>query len=283
MVDSFEVSISDKALGKGNVREGLQLLREHGFSHVHFSQGWTSTERIPEETVEQWQIDLEATGMAVLDVHGCHPHHKHNLNIWVENPDDREAALDLFKSRLEITHALGGDAMVYHVPTRVAPEQDVIDRFIDSLARMEDAARELGIIVALENHFLPENDLVTFEACFERFSPDYIGLTFDSGHAIRSGNTDWLIENCFDRLKVLHLHDNEPGYDRHWLPMIEGGHVDWDKVSRAIVNSPYDKPLQFEIGWKPKRHPEQLDFIKQAYESAVAVQQKVDAYRAERK
>lgn len=278
VTDTLPLSISDKAVNDMNVREGLTLLRQHGFTHVHFSQGWRSTEPLDDVTVDQWQQDLAAAGMAVLDVHACHPLDR-SISLWDENPDNRAHAARLFESRLRLTHALGGDAMVYHVPTRVEPEPAVIQRFVESLAAMEEIARELNIVVALENHFLHDNDRVAFPACFERFSPEYIGFCFDSGHAIRSGNTEWLMDNCFDRLKVLHLHDNEPGKDRHWLPFTPGGHVDWDQVARAIAASPYDKPLQLEVGWKEGRYDNREDYARRAYTAAMKVQEKVDSCR----
>lgn len=270
------LSISDKALGDGPIRDELATLRQHGFTHVHFSQGWRSADPLNDEVIAEWQEALAASKMTVLDVHGCHPS---QVNLWSDDPEKRQRALALFEHRLELTHALGGDAVVYHVPTRVPAGPDIIERYVDGLARLEDKARQLGIKVALENHYLPENDRFVLAACFERFSPDYIGLTFDSGHAVRSGNTDWLIEYCFDRLTVLHLHDNEPGYDRHWLPGHAEGHVNWTQVVRAIAASPYRKPLQLETGWNREMYPDHAAFVRAAYEAARTLHERITQER----
>ncbi len=269
-------SISDKAFGEGSVRANLQAFREHGFTHMHFSLFWRAPEAMTPEQIESMQADLEATGVSVLDVHGCHPE---GINLWEEDPEARTAALELFRHRLEVTHALGGDAMVYHVPTRVQPTPAVIDRFVDGLARMEETARNLGIKVALENHFVAENDKRALSAAFERFSDEYIAFTLDPGHANRADNFEWLLANCMQRLHILHLNDNDVVQDRHWLPGQEGGSVDWDRVTQAIALSPYAKPIQLEVRWDDELHATQTDFLRAAAQSAHNLSEEIAATR----
>lgn len=276
VLHNYPISISDKSLEGDTVRAGLQQLRDSGFTHIHYSEDWTKREPVSEATIERWQEDLASTGMKVLDVHG--PHTRHH-NLWEEDPEARSAAMDMIIARLKLTKALGGDAMVYHVPTRCTATPDVIERLLDSLARLEDTAREMDINIALENHYDRENDRAALSACFERFSPDYIGFTFDSGHGLRSGNTDWLIDNCFDRLTVLHLADNEEGQDRHWIPSVRYGEVDWDVVARAIAESPYTKPLQFEVRRDKKHHEDHGAYLKQAYRDSVKIAHDVVKHR----
>lgn len=253
-------SISDKAFGNGSVRENLHAFRRHGFTHIHFSLFWRAKEAMSPQQIESVKADLADAQLAVLDVHGCHPE---GINLWDEG-EAREAALALFHHRLHVTHALGGDAIVYHVPTRVEPAPAVIERFVDGLARMEDTARALGLKVALENHFVAENDKRALAAAFERFSDEYIAFTLDPGHANRADNFDWLLTNCMDRLHILHLNDNDVVEDRHWLPGQEGGSVDWERVTGAIAGSPYCKPLQLEVRWDDELHTTQTEFLREA-------------------
>lgn len=280
LTETVAFSISDKVMDDGDLTENLIRLRDNGFAYIHFSQGWRDLEPLSREATDLWLEALAASGVRVLDVHGCHPK---DMNIWDEHPERRQAAMDLFVHRLRLTKELGGDAMVYHVPYHCEPAPEIIERFIDALARLEDTAREIGVRVALENHYLHENDRIALAAAFERFESDYVGLTFDSGHAVRSGNTDWLIDNCFDRLAILHLHDNEPEKDRHWLPWHERGHVPWERIAEAIARSSYTKPLQFEVQWKEKEQPDQLQFLKDAHSAALRLHSLVEAERAANK
>lgn len=271
-------SISNGGLGEGTVREGLQTLKEHGFTHIHFGLGWREQAPLGREIIEKWQADLAATGMRVLDVHGPHTR-EHNL--WSEDRAARDAAIAMVTARLQLTKALGGDAMVYHVPTGCQVTPTVVNHLIDSFRRLEPVATGLGINIALENHYDLENDRAALSACFQQFSPEYIGFTFDSGHALRSGNTDWLIEYCFDRLTVLHLTNNEEGQDRHWIPSISDGYVDWELIAKSIAKSPYEKPIQLEVRRDEKYHADHRSFLKDAYEDAIKISEDVAKYRRE--
>lgn len=270
-------SISDKALIGTEPFEEFQLLSDHGFTHIHFSHKWQSPEPLSERTIEQLQRGLEAANLKVLDVHGPHPS---GLNISAEDPEERQLAFDMFRHRLKLTHALGGDAMVYHVPEREFNDA-ILARYIDGLQRLEDEVREMGIVIALENHYKLENDRATLPACFEKFDPEYIGFTFDPGHASISGNIDWLLENCMERLAILHLNDNNGERDMHWNPFQAEGVVDWDAVAQGIAKSPYTKPLQLEVYWREDKHDSRLEFLEVAAEGAQKLQEQISQLREE--
>lgn len=277
MSQEVAFSLSDKGFGGGSPRENLRAFRNHGFTHIHFSRYWSTTKRVTPGELEEIRADMEDSGMRVLDVHG---YHTKEVNLWNEDGEGRSLAFDLFRHRLEVTRALGGDAVVYHVPTRVEPTDALIGRFVDGLARLEDTARELGIKVALENHFVAENDKRALAAAFEHFSDDYLGFTLDTGHANRSGNLDWLLRNCCDRLFVLHLNDNDVKEDRHWLPRQDGGSVDWAAVSRAIAAAPYQKPLQLEVRWDEALHATHAAFLQDAAREVSALHEEIERRRA---
>lgn len=254
------------------IYENLRAMREAGFTHIHFSYKWRSPHPMTSEELRIWERALERTEMGVLDVHGIH---SPGVNLWDPDDEGRARALELFRHRLEVTARLGGDAMVYHVPTRVEPAPDLVARYLDGLARMEEVAARLGVYVALENVFLGENDRVVLPACFERFSADYIRFTFDTGHASISGNFSWLVQECIERLHILHLHDNDSLEDRHWLPMDEGGTVDWTLVAEAIARSPYEKPIQLEVRWDRARYGAHSEFLAAAYRACRRITQAV--------
>ncbi|TVR49894.1 MAG: sugar phosphate isomerase/epimerase [Puniceicoccaceae bacterium] len=254
-------SLSDKGFGPATVLENLRRFRAHGFTHLHFSHQWTSPDPLGDEALARWQADLEESGVAVLDVHGCHPK---DVHLWSSDAAARARALDLFLHRLRVTRALGGDAMVYHVPTHIEPTKEVLAWFVEGLREAEPLARELGLIVALENHYQAENDRRALALAFETFAADYIGFTFDPGHALISGNFEWLLANCADRLRVLHLNDNDARRDHHWNPYDPAGKADWTRVADFLRASPYRKPLQLEVSWRADRHGTHEAFLTEA-------------------
>jgi sugar phosphate isomerase/epimerase len=220
--------------------------------------------------LEAWKRDLEKADVQVLDVHGCHPNGL-KLNLWEEDAGDRAMALKRFIHRLRVTHALGGDSMVYHVPCHVEPTPTVLTHFMEGLKRAEEVARELGVSVALENHYLPENDKRTLSQAFERFDPEYIGFTFDPGHALISGNMEWIMDNCGSRLRILHLNDNDGESDKHWCPFDKEGKADWTRIQHFLYDSPYRKPIQLEVRWIRERYESHAEFLDQAHEAAVRI------------
>jgi sugar phosphate isomerase/epimerase len=260
-MQGIKLSISDKALIGMDPFDSLHHLSEHGFTHIHFSHKWQSTDPLSRDELERLQSNLVAANLEVLDVHGM------QLSIAAEDAQERQLAFDMFRHRLETTHILGGDAMVYHVPEREFSDT-LLARYIDGLQRLEEDARNRDIIIALENHYKKENDRRTLSACFEKFDPSYIGFTFDPGHASISSNLTWLLENCMDRLTILHLNDNDGVQDKHWLPFDFEGIVDWDAVVQGIVKSPYHKPVQLEVAWRQDKHASCSEFLDAAAKAA---------------
>jgi len=269
-----QFSLSDKAFFRSPypLEETLRLCRERGFTHIHLSRDWGRETPLTDAEVEETRQALDATGMRVLDTHGCHKDHFNNL--WDPDPEVRERGERFFRHRLQVTAALGGDAMVTHVPVRIEPTPEAMDRFLHHLARMEEVARGLGVVIALENHYSAENDRWAFEACFGRFSEDSVRFTFDPGHALISGNTEWLLRHAMPRLHVLHLNDNDTVKDLHLLPYDPKGHADWPGIAKAIAASPYAKPLQLEVQWLPDDFPDFGEFLDQA---AAAVRRLAEA------
>lgn len=263
------VSISDKGFGPGTPSDNLKRMRAHGFTHLHFAHKWTHPEFLGEEELSDWQTALGESGIRVLDVHGCHPK---GVQLWSAEATTRQRALDLIRHRLRVTKALGGDAIVYHVPYHVEPTPQVLQWFIDGLRAAEPTARALGICVALENHYYRENDRRALSLAFEAFDADYIGFTFDPGHALISGNTRWLLEHCGPRLRILHLNDNDTERDHHWNPYDPSGKTDWAAIAAFLRKSPYRKPLQLEVRWQEAHHGTYDAFLAEAFSAALRLQ-----------
>ena len=132
----------------------------------------------------------------------------------------------------------------------------------------------LGVPLALEN--MPGDTWEFLDIALERY-PD-TGICYDCGH----GNNDRFkhneeIHRRRARLFALHLNDNDGVADQHQSPFM--GTVDWQRVAEVIADSPYDKPLSYEICMKatpyqrgpltayPSQTPEgQRAFLEDAHE-----------------
>ena len=257
-----KLSISDKAFDKSlSYGENLRRIREAGFTHLHFAHAFMRREPLSEEECEEIEQGLEAHGIKVLDGHGCHPL---GINTWSPAEEDREEAILLLRHRLDLTKRFGGDSLVYHVPWQLQITDQIVAFFIEGLKRVEEYARERGLGIALENHYTLEGDRRALEAAFSTFDSRYIGFTFDPGHALISGNTEWLLQNCAERLMILHLNDNDTEMDLHWCPYEEYGSADWPQIEDFVRRSPYQKPIQLEVQWRPDKHVNHMDFLREA-------------------
>jgi sugar phosphate isomerase/epimerase len=161
----------------------------------------------------------------------------------------RQAGLELVRNRIEMTARIGGDAVVMHIgsePAEPAAAQafwDVARRTFDEL---EPAARHAGVRIALENG-VPAN-FSSIRRVFGLYGPDYVGLCYDSGHGNIVGTGLDFLDECKDRLTVVHLHDNDGASDQHRLPGM--GTVDWERLARLVAASAYRKPLSLEVSQK---------------------------------
>ena len=263
-IPANEFSLSDKAFwgSPHSFADNLAVARAAGFTHLHFSTAWTRPEPLSPDEGEEYAGMLRDAGIRVLDVHGCHA--KQDNNLWQPEPEAQAAGLVSFRARIALTKALGGDGIVYHVPTRIAATDAVLRQYADHLAALIDEAGAMGIRIALENHYDRENDRRTLEYCFARFSPAELGFTFDPGHALISGNTEWLLKYAMDRLHILHLNDNDTTRDQHLVPGDSRGKADWAKILPAIATSPYTKPIQLEVSYEPDGEDDFATFIGRA-------------------
>ena len=94
-----------------------------------------------------------------------------------------------------------------------------------------------------------------------------------------------------DRVKALHLHDNDTQDDQHQPPFY--GTVDWDDLTRILASSTYNNPLTFEIGMRctpfvhteaPRNPPQAnvMQFMTDAYERCVRVHKFFEFYRKQK-
>ncbi|MCB0065270.1 MAG: hypothetical protein KDE19_24265 [Caldilineaceae bacterium] len=98
---------------------------------------------------------------------------------------------------------------------------------------------------------------------YERYPAEYIGFCYDSGHAILGYNRMERLAPLMERLTVLHLNDNDHSGDLHLLPF--AGKVDWQLAAELIAESPYAKPLSFEVSMRSMGIAEEAIYLQEAY------------------
>lgn len=282
---------SDYATGTGDPSPSLRLMAEAGFTHVHWCHQWRSDYLYADSEIEQIGRWLDEFGLKLNDVHGSEGIEK----FWYAPAEyARLAGIELVKNRIDFAARLGGDAVVMHAypPTArpdLAPYNDFLfDQIRRSLDDLHAYAVARGVRIALENLI----DFAATEAgaidvtaagdnaellarLFAAYPPEFLGICFDSGHAILGRDRTDAYAPLFDRLAVLHLHDND-GIDDQHLPVYDGA-VKWDRLAALIGASPYAKPLSFELSINKSGYTEPKAFLTYAMDGCRRFARQVEA------
>lgn len=155
-----------------------------------------------------------------------------------------------------------GFKLAQYLDTEEAEWQET-ERFLDTLAPM---AKELKITICIENVYNSiAGHIVEGPCCdaqkaaqrIDRFNEKYgaevLGFCFDMGHANLLGiDPEAFIVTLGNRLKVLHIHDNDGISDLHQIPFTftasraNTPSTDWEGFLRGLARVRFDKVLSFE-------------------------------------
>jgi sugar phosphate isomerase/epimerase len=264
---------------QGSPEESLRLIAEAGFTHVHWCHQWNTDFIYDEPEIAQIGAWLRAFGLRLLDLHGSNGNEKR----WTSAREhERAAGVLLVKNRIDMTRALGGDAVVMHVPGSrdLAGDPGALDRLRRSLDECLPYARERGLRVAVENG---EDNWGTIRGLFDAYGPDVLGLCYDCGHGnlarpgIPAGSALDNLGAVKARLLVLHLHDNDGKSDLHRVPYT--GTVDWPRLSGIIAASGYGKCISMESNVHHEPDKEQRGFLARAHAAGTRITEAVSAAR----
>ena len=149
------------------------------------------------------------------------------------------------------------------------------ERFLDSIAPM---AKEMGITICIENLYdnvgghLVEGPCCDVRKAAERidrmndrYRAEVLGFCFDTGHANIVGlDFENFITSLDNRLKVLHIHDNDGSKDLHQIPFTfaktreNKSSTDWDSFTRGLRNIKFQGTLSFETAPVLSAFPEEM-------------------------
>ena len=147
--------------------------------------------------------------------------------------------------------------------------------FLESLAPM---AKELGITMCIENLYGGIGGHIVEGPCcnakkaaerIDRFNEKYgaeiLGFCFDAGHANLVGiDFERFIKDLGNRLKVLHIHDNDGIGDLHQIPFVFTRNrenttaTDWEGFLRGLKAVDYKGVLSFETAPVLTSFPEEM-------------------------
>lgn len=189
------------------------------------------------------------------------------VNIADPVKSKRIAACDEIKRALEIAEQVPFRYLIQHLG---APRDEYDDAKFDagfvSLDELRLFARHRGVEILLEN--IP-NGLSSAERLllFLRQTHLDLGFCFDSGHAHMMGGVEKEFDLLKDRIRSLHIHDNDGENDSHLFPTLaSGGTIPWAKFMPLLQERQHQFPLLLEIKESPD-FPQPLEAIPKIFKN----------------
>ena len=178
---------------------------------------------------------------------------------WTDFDIGWEEAVNYVVRCFEIAGVLGVDTVIVHPIHHFvyAENQDLVwDVNMRYYTTLLPYAKKYGIRMALENMFqfdkegTPTEDALSinekFVKAMDELKDPNIVACVDVGHVNMLGRKPGALirELGHERVKALHIHDNDAVWDRHTLPYL--GEIDWEDVCKALAEIDYDGVFTFE-------------------------------------
>ena len=209
----------------------------------------------------------EEYNLEILQTHAPFP-------TWYEDVSDEinEKLNQTIRNAIYITKAVGCKYCVVHpyffpfTSDRQNSSEEIVHELnIKLYSHLIPALKDTGVICCLENMWIPEqryrgkghiyssilenpyevNRYV--DELNELAGEEMFGFCFDTGHAVLSGYDPCKVMTLIkDKIRVLHVHDNNGIDDSHYIPYI--GIIDWDRFCQTLKDIGYSAHLNFETG-----------------------------------
>lgn len=189
---------------------------------------------------------------------------------WSEETLQKVAIPRTIRS-LEIASIMGIDTVIVHplhYMNYAHNQEKVWEMNMDFYRILLPYAQEYNVRIALENLFqfdsrgvaMPDtcSDPERYIRAIDAFNDPHIVACVDVGHSNLVGDdpADLIRRLGHDRLKALHIHDNDAVLDRHTLPFL--GKISWDEIAKALAEIHYDGVFTFETFFFYSRFPDDL-------------------------
>jgi sugar phosphate isomerase/epimerase len=301
------------------IERQVRNIGKAGFSHMQWIHDWDGEYMYSKSEIYAVKALLEEVGVKAHTVHsteGGTRAKKVDGKLVFDNryrlkeirkdytsvtESTRLAGVDLLKNRIDLCNAIGATAMVLHMqlPYKMFEESPddkelYFKQVYKSFDELESYAKNAGVKIALENlictpmHHQEEQ----FDRMFDRYSPDFLGFCYDSGHAslMCQDNYYHFLEKYVDRLYATHLQDTDSiprelldddtavlKHDAHRVPF--SGVVDWDIVAKYVAKAPLDLPADFEVGIVGSTPEEEFELLVDCRKKAEKFYEMVLSYK----
>jgi sugar phosphate isomerase/epimerase len=178
----------------------------------------------------------------------------------------RIAMVDEIKRTLEIAEIVPFRYLIQHLGVAGEEFDDrKLDAGFSSLEELSVFARQRGVNILLEN---TPNRLSSAERLMYFLRQTHLPLNFcfDVGHANMNEGVENAFETMKEKIRSIHLHDNDGKADSHLFPFFgEGGTIDWKRTITLLRSRPDQYPLLLELREVPE-YPNPFEIVKQIFD-----------------
>jgi sugar phosphate isomerase/epimerase len=174
---------------------------------------------------------------------GPHTH----VNITEKVKGERIRWVGEIKRAIEVAEVIPFRYLVQHLGVGGQEfSEHAIDAAFSALEELTVFAQQRGVEILLENTC---NELSSAERLqlFNELTHLRLNYVFDTGHAHMGAGIEHEFEIMRDRIRSLHVHDNNGKEDQHLFPMVEGGTIDWTRTMELLRSRPGQYPLLLEL------------------------------------
>jgi sugar phosphate isomerase/epimerase len=162
----------------------------------------------------------------------------------------RNTGLTACREALDLAVEFEAGIVVVHAsaePIADADREGRLAQCVQTLSSLADAARELGVRIAIE--LLPRTCLGNTAAELQRMlgdlDPEVFGACLDVNHLMdRAGTLPDVVRQLGPQLITLHLSDYDGIDEKHWPP--GEGVIDWPAFIQALRDIGYAGPFNYE-------------------------------------
>lgn len=248
---------SDFMGSQGDPYEAFRLIAGAGIQLAHVCHRYTGLYFLSMEEMQYYNTVTQELGISICDIHASDG--GRDGILWMSDYRfEHRMGMDLIRNRLKFASVVGAGAIVLHVSKLLPEDPQARAKYLklaeQNLDEIAGWAKEFGVKVGLENTDSFPDNTGTIVALLDISDPEWIGITYDSGHG-NIHDSLWFLERYKDRLYVLHLNDNHgpnrPGEsgdpDIHLLPF--DGTTDFEGIAEILSRSTYNGILTFEVSY----------------------------------
>lgn len=206
----------------------IELIKNAGFKSVIMF--WNGSDVFQNEL-----LCVKENGLRIESVHA--PFHMMN-NLWTDT-DPLDSLIKLHGA-IDSCHNFSIKSLVVHCTDTIAPPpvSECGKTYFNGLVRY---AKDLNVDLCFENIERPEYLDTIFSECDDT----NVKLCYDIGHENCFSKGSDVLSKYGDRLKTLHIHDNDGTADQHAIPF--DGNIDYTSFIEKLKKLDYYGVISLEV------------------------------------